>query len=171
EPKIDGLAINLTYEDGLFTRVATRGDGIQGEDVTVNLRTINTIPLRMIGEDVPALLEGRGEVYMPLSGFRELNERLAGTKQKVAPNPRNAAAGSLRQRNSTITAQRPLAVWVYGTGARDGLEFNLQSESLAWLRAHGFRTNPFAERLQAIEEVARGREGGGHRRDRVELAH
>src|SRR5207253_6281918 len=137
EPKIDGLAINLTYEHGVFTRGATRGDGVQGEDVTVNLRTINTIPLRMIGADVPPLLEVRGEVYMPLSGFRELNERLAGTKQKVAPNPRNAAAGSLRQKDSTITAQRPLAVWVYGTGVREGLEFATQSESLTWLREHG----------------------------------
>jgi DNA ligase (NAD+) len=97
----------------------------------------------------------RGEVYMPLSGFRELNERLAGTKQKVAPNPRNAAAGSLRQKDSSITAQRPLSVWMYGTGARDGLEFASQSESLAWLRVHGFRTNPYAERLESIEDVAR----------------
>src|SRR5207248_1557406 len=80
EPKIDGLAINLTYESGMFTRGATRGDGIQGEDVTVNLRTINTIPLSMLGAGVPRLLEVRAEVYMPLSGFRELNERLAGTK-------------------------------------------------------------------------------------------
>jgi DNA ligase (NAD+) len=155
EPKIDGLAINLTYEDGLFTRGATRGDGVQGEDVTVNLRTINTIPLRMQGDGAPPLLEVRGEVYMPLSGFRELNERLAGTSQKVAPNPRNAAAGSLRQKNSAITADRPLAVWVYGTGARDGLDFATQSESLAWLREHGFRTNPFAERLESIDDVAR----------------
>jgi DNA ligase (NAD+) len=155
EPKIDGLAINLTYEKGVFTRGATRGDGVQGEDVTVNLRTINTIPLRMIGDDLPALLEVRGEVYMPISGFRELNERLAGTNQRVAPNPRNAAAGSLRQKNSTITAQRPLAVWVYGTGARNGLEFESQSESLAWLRGHGFRTNPYAVRLESIDEVAR----------------
>ena len=134
EPKIDGLAINLTYENGVFTRGATRGDGVQGEDVTVNLRTINTVPLRMLGEDPPALLEVRGEVYMPISGFRELNERLAGTRQKVAPNPRNAAAGSLRQKNSAITAERPLAVWVYGTGARNGLEFASHRESLAWLR-------------------------------------
>jgi DNA ligase (NAD+) len=155
EPKIDGLAINLTYEGGLFTRGATRGDGVQGEEVTVNLRTINTIPLRMLGDAPPQLLEVRGEVYMPLSGFRELNERLAGTNQKVAPNPRNAAAGSLRQKNSAITADRPLAVWVYGTGARDGLDFATQSESLSWLREHGFRTNPFAERLESIEEVAR----------------
>ena len=104
EPKIDGLAINLTYEDGLLVRGATRGDGIEGEDVTVNLRTIDTIPLRMRGDDPPALLEVRGEVYLPISGFRELNERLVGTGQKLAPNPRNAAAGSLRQKDSAITA-------------------------------------------------------------------
>jgi DNA ligase (NAD+) len=155
EPKIDGLAINLTYEGGVFTRGATRGDGVQGEDVTVNLRTIKTVPLRMLGDDLPSLLEVRGEVYMPLSGFRELNERLAGTKQKVAPNPRNAAAGSLRQKDSSITAQRPLSVWVYGIGARNGLELTSHSESLAWLREHGFRTNPYTERFDSIEDVAR----------------
>jgi DNA ligase (NAD+) len=155
EPKIDGLAINLTYENGVLVRGATRGDGVQGEDVTVNLRTIPSIPLRMLGADAPALLEVRGEVYMPISGFRELNERLAGTKQKVAPNPRNAAAGSLRQKDSSITAQRPLAVWVYGVGAAEGVSFSSQWETLEWLRAHGFRANPFAERLEQIEEVAR----------------
>jgi DNA ligase (NAD+) len=99
EPKIDGLAINLTYENGLFTRGATRGDGEIGEDVTVNLRTIPSIPLRMLGDDVPSLIEVRGEVYMPLSGFRELNERLVAEDKKPTPNPRNAAAGSLRQKN------------------------------------------------------------------------
>src|SRR6476659_10019200 len=155
EPKIDGLAINLTYENGLLARGATRGDGVQGEDVTVNLRTIGSVPLRMIGNDPPPLVEVRGEVYLPISGFRALNERLAGTGQKLAPNPRNAAAGSLRQKNSAITADRPLAVWVYGTGAREGLELESQSQTLEWLRAHGFRTNPYAERLESIEEVAR----------------
>jgi DNA ligase (NAD+) len=154
EPKIDGLAINLTYEDGLFTRGATRGDGVQGEDVTVNLRTIGTIPLRMLGGEPPALLEVRGEVYMPLSGFRELNTRIAELGQKLAPNPRNAAAGSLRQKDSSITASRPLSVWVYGVGAGEGLEVESQSETLQWLAEHGFRTNPFAERLETIEEVA-----------------
>jgi DNA ligase (NAD+) len=154
EPKIDGLAINLTYENGVFVRGATRGDGIQGEDVTVNLRTIATIPLRMLADDPPALAEVRGEVYMPLAGFRELNERLAGTKQKLAPNPRNAAAGSLRQKDSSITASRPLAVWVYGVGASDGLELDSHWQTLEWLRAHGFRTNPFAERLDSVEDVA-----------------
>jgi DNA ligase (NAD+) len=155
EPKIDGLAINLTYENGVLTRGATRGDGYQGEDVTVNLRTIPSIPLRMQGDDAPAVLEVRGEVYMPLSGFRELNERIAELGQKLAPNPRNAAAGSLRQKDSSITASRPLAVWVYGIGVADGLSFETQWGTLEWLREHGFRTNLFAERLESIEEVAK----------------
>jgi DNA ligase (NAD+) len=154
EPKIDGLAVNLTYEDGLFVRGATRGDGVQGEDVTPNLRTIRAIPLRMLGEDTPAVVEVRGEVYLPLSGFRELNERLAGTSQKLAPNPRNAAAGSLRQKNSAITADRPLSTWIYGAGHREGVEFEAQFEMLEWLRERGFRTNPYAERLESIEDVA-----------------
>jgi DNA ligase (NAD+) len=155
EPKIDGLAVNLTYEDGLLTRGATRGDGIQGEDVTANLKTIKAIPLRMLGDDAPAVAEVRGEVYLPLSGFRELNERIAELGQKLAPNPRNAAAGSLRQKDSSITASRPLSIWVYGLGAAEGLELGSHWEELEWLREHGFRTNPFAERLESIEEVAR----------------
>jgi len=157
EPKIDGSAINLVYERGVFTRGATRGDGVQGEDVTPNLRTIGAIPLRMRdvdGEAPPGKLEVRGEVYMPLSGFREFNERLAAEGKATAPNPRNAAAGSLRQKDSSITAARPLSIWVYGTGLRDGAGPETHSETLEWLRARGFRTNPFAERLEAIEEVA-----------------
>jgi DNA ligase (NAD+) len=154
EPKIDGLAVNLTYEQGVFVRGATRGDGVQGEDVTPNLRTIKAIPLRMLGRNSPAVLEVRGEVYLPISGFRELNERLAGTNQKLAPNPRNAAAGSLRQKNSAITAERPLSTWVYGAGRREGVEFTSQFEMLEWLRERGFRTNPYAERLESIEEIA-----------------
>jgi DNA ligase (NAD+) len=155
EPKIDGLAVSLTYENGLLTRGATRGDGIQGEDVTVNLRTIKAIPLRIQGDDAPPLAEVRGEVYLPLSGFRELNERIAELGQKLAPNPRNAAAGSLRQKDSSITASRPLSIWVYGLGAHEGLRLSSHWEELEWLREHGFRTNPFAERLESIEEVAR----------------
>jgi DNA ligase (NAD+) len=154
EPKIDGLAVNLTYEDGLFVRGATRGDGIQGEDVTSNLRTIKAIPLRIEGDDAPPVIEVRGEVYLPISGFRELNERLAGTNQKLAPNPRNAAAGSLRQKNPAITADRPLSMWVYGAGQREGVEFETQTGMLEWLRERGFRTNPYAERLESIEDVA-----------------
>jgi DNA ligase (NAD+) len=155
EPKIDGLAVNLTYENGVLTRGATRGDGQQGEDVTVNLRTIPSIPLRMQGDGAPPVLEVRGEVYLPLSGFRALNERIAELGQKLAPNPRNAAAGSLRQKDSSITASRPLAVWVYGLGSAEGLSLESHWDELEWLREHGFRTNPFAERLETIEEVAK----------------
>ena len=158
EPKIDGSAINLVYEHGSFVRGATRGDGVQGEDVTPNLRTIRAIPLQMQlpeGEEAPPLLEVRGEVYLPLSGFREFNERLAREGKATAPNPRNAAAGSLRQKDSGITAQRPLSIWVYGTGRREGLEhLTTHSDTLQWLRAHGFRTNPFAERVESVEEIA-----------------
>src|SRR5580765_2216893 len=154
EPKIDGLAINLTYENGVYVRGATRGDGSRGEDVTPNLRTIDAIPLSMIGDDPPALLEVRGEVYMPLSGFRKLNERLVGEGKKPTPNPRNAAAGSVRQKNPAVTRGMPLSIWVYGTGGREGVEFESHHGELQWLRDHGFRTNPFAERFEAIEDVA-----------------
>jgi len=158
EPKIDGLSINLIYEDGAFTRGATRGDGYRGEDVTPNLRTIKAISMRMQlqkGERPPPLLEVRGEVYLPLSGFNELNERLIAEGKKPTPNPRNAAAGSLRLKDSSITAQRPLAIWVHGLGHRDGLPADGHWESLQWLREHGFRTNPFAERHDSVESVAR----------------
>src|SRR4051812_25442471 len=154
EPKIDGLAINLTYENGLFVRGATRGDGQVGEDVTVNLRTIPAIPLRVLGDAPDGVVEVRGEVYMPLSGFRELNERLVAEDKKPTPNPRNAAAGSLRQKNPAITASRPLSVWAYGIGAHDGVELATHWETLQWLKAHGFPINPFAERLDDIEAVA-----------------
>jgi DNA ligase (NAD+) len=155
EPKIDGSAINLVYEQGVFVRGATRGDGYQGEEVTPNLRTISAIPLQMrdVGDDPPAVLEVRGEVYMPLSGFRDFNERLASEGKATAPNPRNAAAGSLRQKDSSITAARPLSIWIYGVGRRDGLETETHWQTLEWLREHGFRTNPYAERLESIEEV------------------
>jgi DNA ligase (NAD+) len=154
EPKIDGSAVSLVYENGMLVRGATRGDGTRGEDVTVNLRTIDEVPLRLLGDDAPAVLEVRGEVYMPLSGFRSFNKRLVAEGKKTAPNPRNAAAGSLRQLNPEITAHRPLSIWVYGSGYRDGIDFASQSETLAWLRARGFRTNPEIERLESIEDVA-----------------
>ena len=155
EPKIDGSAINLVYEAGAFARGATRGDGFQGEDVTPNLRTISAIPLQMRQtEDAPDVLEVRGEVYMSLSGFRDFNERLLAEGKAPAPNPRNAAAGSLRQKDSSITAARPLSIWVYGVGRRDGLGLGTHFETLEWLREHGFRTNPYAERLESIDEVA-----------------
>ena len=157
EPKIDGSAISLVYEHGVFVRGATRGDGLRGEDVTVNLRTIKAILPRMLlpdGEEPLPVLEVRGEVYMPLSGFRELNERLAAEGKKTAPNPRNAAAGSLRQLNPEITAARPLSVWVHGMGRRDGLPVETHWQALNWLRERGFRTNPLAQRHETIDEVA-----------------
>jgi DNA ligase (NAD+) len=155
EPKIDGSAVSLVYEDGALTRGATRGDGERGEDVTVNLRTIKAIPLRMRkAGKAPAVLEVRGEVYFPLSAFNRLNERLAAEGKKTAPNPRNAAAGSLRQLNSQITAERDLSIWVYGTGRGDGLDFATHWEILEWLRERGFRTNPHAKRHESIESVA-----------------
>ncbi|MFL5952439.1 MAG: NAD-dependent DNA ligase LigA [Gaiellaceae bacterium] len=158
EPKIDGLSINLIYEDGVFIRGATRGDGYRGEDVTPNLRTIKAISMRMQlqkGEQPPPLLEVRGEVYLPLSGFNELNERLVAEGKKPTPNPRNAAAGSLRQKDSSITAQRPLAIWIHGLGHKEGLPAGGHWDSLQWLREHGFRTNPFAELHDSVESVAR----------------
>ena len=157
EPKIDGLAVSLLYENGVFARGATRGDGERGEDVTQNLRTIRSIPLSLtLGskERPPAVLEVRGEVYMPLEGFRVFTERQAAEGKRAAPNPRNAAAGSVRQLDPSITASRPLAIWVYGVGQVDGVAFDSQWETLQWLRAHGFRTNPHAELLDSIEKVA-----------------
>jgi DNA ligase (NAD+) len=157
EPKIDGLAINLTFENGIYVRGATRGDGLRGEDVTPNLRTIDAIPLSFMladGEVPPASTEIRGEVYMPLSGFRSLNERLVAEGKKPTPNPRNAAAGSVRQKNPEVTRGIPLSIWVYGVGYHEGLDVESQWETLQWLRAHGLRTNPYAERLESIEDVA-----------------
>jgi DNA ligase (NAD+) len=155
EPKIDGLAINLTFENGIFVRGATRGDGEVGEDVTVNLRTIPSIPLRMLGDGVPALIEVRGEVYMPLSGFRALNDRLVAEGKKPTPNPRNAAAGSLRQKDSSITAKRPLSFWGYGVGVHEGVELVSHWKTLEWLKEHGFPINPFAQRLESMDDVAK----------------
>jgi DNA ligase (NAD+) len=158
EPKIDGLSINLLYEDGKFIRGATRGDGFRGEDVTPNLKTIKAISTRMQladGEPAPPLLEARGEVYLPLSGFNELNKRLVEEGKKPTPNPRNAAAGSLRQKDPSVTAARPLSIWIHGLGTKDGLPTEGHWDSLEWLREHGFRTNPYAEVHDTIESVAR----------------
>jgi DNA ligase (NAD+) len=158
EPKIDGSAVSLTYENGALVRGATRGDGFEGEDVTPNLRTIKSIPLTMRtsdGEPPPATLEVRGEVYMSLEAWRRLTESQLAQDKKPSPNPRNAAAGSLRQLNPNITAKRELSIWVYGVGRRDGLEPATHWETLEWLRDHGFRTNPFAQRLDSIDDVAK----------------
>ena len=156
EPKIDGSAVSLVYERGAYARGETRGDGLRGEDVTGNLRTLESVPLRMLAVDgePPDVLEVRGEVYFPLSGFARFNEAQVAAGKKPAPNPRNAAAGSLRQLNPAITAERPLAIYVYGVGVHGDAAPETQWETLAWLRERGFRTNPHAERVETIEEVA-----------------
>ncbi|MEA2493484.1 MAG: ligase [Thermoleophilaceae bacterium] len=151
EPKIDGLAISLVYEDGVFMRGATRGDGEVGEDVTQNLRTIKAIPLRVDG--APKLLEVRGEIYLPLAAFARLNEQRAAAGEPTFANPRNSAAGSIRQLDPALAAARPLAIWCYSVGALDGLSFSRQSESLAWLRDHGFRVNPDIAVHSGTEDV------------------
>jgi DNA ligase (NAD+) len=157
EPKIDGSAVSLVYEGGVYVRGETRGDGLRGEDVTGNLRTLETVPLRMLlpaRETAPEVLEVRGEVYFPLAGFARFNEAQVAAGKKPAPNPRNAAAGSLRQLNPAITAERPLAIFVYGVGVHGGAAPGTQWDTLSWLRERGFRTNPDTERYGTIDEVA-----------------
>jgi DNA ligase (NAD+) len=152
EPKVDGLAISLTYENGVFTRGATRGDGRIGEDVTQNLKTIKAIPLSI--EDAPELVEVRGEVYLPIAGFAKVNEQRAQDGLSTFANPRNAAAGSLRQLDSSITATRPLSIWCYGVAALRGWEPQAHSESLEWLRERGFKVNDDISILHGVDEVA-----------------
>ena len=151
EPKIDGLAISLLYEDGVLVRGATRGNGEVGEDVTHNLRTIPAIPLRV--EGAPARLEVRGEVYMSLPDFAALNERRAGQGLSTFMNPRNSAAGTIRQLDPALAAERPLSMWCYAVGAVEGLRFASHWETLAWLREHGFRVNGDVKRLQGEDAV------------------
>ncbi len=151
EPKIDGLAISLTYEDGVFVRGATRGDGRVGEDVTQNLRTIGAIPLSI--DEAPPLVEVRGEVYLPIAAFRALNERRAEAGEPTFANPRNSAAGSIRQLDPALAAERPLSVWCYGIGATRGLDFATHGEEVAWLRERGFKVNPDTAHHGGIDSV------------------
>ena len=151
EPKIDGLAISLIYRDGVLERGATRGNGEVGEDVTHNLRTIPSIPLRI--DDAPPLLEVRGEVYMSLPDFTALNERRAEAGLSTFMNPRNSAAGTIRQLDPQLAAERPLSMWCYGIGAVEGLALDSHWDALDWLRAHGFRVNGDVARLDSEDEV------------------
>ncbi|MFZ1388200.1 MAG: NAD-dependent DNA ligase LigA [Thiolinea sp.] len=143
EPKLDGLAISLLYENGLFIRAATRGDGETGEDVTANVRTIQSIPLRLLGEDYPTRLEVRGEIYMPKAGFNKLNQRLAAEGAKTFANPRNVAAGSLRQLDPRLTAQRPLEIFCYAMGIAEGGKIpDKHYDILQQFKAWGLRVCP-----------------------------
>jgi DNA ligase (NAD+) len=151
EPKIDGLAISLTYEDGVLVRGATRGDGRVGEDVTQNLRTIGSIPLRI--DDAPELVEVRGEIYLPIAAFKALNERRAEAEEPTFANPRNSAAGSIRQLDPALAAERPLSNWIYGIGAVRGLDLATHMDEVEWLGERGFKVNPDTAHHQGVEGV------------------
>ena len=156
ELKVDGLAVSLTYEHGRLVRAATRGDGATGEDVTANLRTVLGVPLVLLGDDAPARMEVRGEVYMPLSAFEALNEAQAEAGERLFVNPRNAAAGAVRQKDPAVTASRRLAVWMYQVGhVEGGPAFGSHTESLAWLREHGLPVNPASEHVDDLAGVLR----------------
>jgi DNA ligase (NAD+) len=167
EPKIDGLAISLVYRDGVLERGATRGNGEIGEDVTQNLRTIRAIPLRI--DDAPPLIEVRGEIYLPLAAFARLNEERAAGGEPTYANPRNTAAGSIRQLDPQLAASRPLSIWCYSVGAVEGISFETHWESLEWLRAHGFRVNRDVEVHDTVDEVVAACRAWEARRDRLDF--
>ena len=152
EPKLDGLAINLHYENGVLVKAATRGDGERGEDVTENIRTIKMIPLRLRGNEIPHQLDVRGEIYISKNGFEKLNQQAAKKNEKIFANPRNAAAGSVRQLDSKITASRPLEIFFYGVGILKGTAHpKTQGEVLLWLSSLGLRVNPLTKIVTGIE--------------------
>lgn len=141
EVKVDGLAINLTYENGQLVRGLTRGNGVTGEDVTLNVKTIKNLPHVLLGENHPSLIEIRGEVFFPIAAFNELNDSLEESGKQLFANPRNGAAGSLRQKDPRVTASRPLSVVVHGVGAKEGVSFNSQSGAYAVLKKLGLPTS------------------------------
>ncbi|CAI9407803.1 NAD-dependent DNA ligase LigA [Aestuariimicrobium sp. T2.26MG-19.2B] len=166
ELKIDGLAINLTYEQGRLVSAATRGDGRVGEDVTLNVRTIAGVPQRLTGDDIPDLIEVRGEIFFPIEAFADLNASLVEQGRNPFANPRNAAAGSLRQKDPAVTATRPLRMLVHGIGARQGFDVPSQSEAYERLRAWGLPTPASAAVVSTAAEVqAFVRHHGEHRHD------
>jgi len=169
EPKIDGLAISLRYEEGRLVAGATRGNGVVGEDVTQNLRTIPSIPLLLRpGGVTPAVMEVRGEVYLPLTAFERLNEARVAAGETTFANPRNAAAGSLRQLDPRVTALRPLALWCYGLGRVEGVEFETHWQALEWLRLRGFRVNPFIQRVKGLSALVQSCRTWEQRRSSLE---
>jgi DNA ligase (NAD+) len=141
EVKVDGLAINLTYENGVLVRGLTRGNGVTGEDVTLNVKTIRNLPHQLKGESSPSLIEVRGEVFFPIAAFNELNDSLEEAGKQLFANPRNGAAGSLRQKDPRVTASRPLSVVVHGVGAREGIAFESQSTAYEMLKSLGLPTS------------------------------
>ena len=151
EPKIDGVAVSLIYENGMLVRGATRGDGSNGEDITANVRTVATVPLRLLGDGYPETLEVRGEIYMPLAGFRAFNEAAAKTGERLLVNPRNAAAGSLRQLDPKLTASRPLSMYCYSAGLRGAWQPETQWQVLQAFRRWGLRVNERVVRVRGVQ--------------------
>ena len=152
ELKIDGLAVVVSYEDGVLVRGATRGDGVVGEDITSNVRTVRSIPMNLRSGEPPPVLDVRGEIYLPVKAFEQLNEQLAEAGGKVFANPRNAAAGSLRQKDPSVTASRPLRLWCHGVLYAQR-RFAAHSEALAFLRDAGLPVNPATEVVDSLQEV------------------
>ena len=153
ELKIDGLAVNLLYRNGVLVRAATRGDGTTGEDVTHNVRTIATIPQRLSGQNHPEEIEIRGEVFISSADFKALNEKIVAEGKNPFANPRNAAAGSLRQKDAAVTAQRPLSMYVHGIGSSQGLGIETQSEVYELLASWGLPVSPYTETFTAVEDI------------------
>ncbi len=169
EPKIDGLAIALVYEDGRFVQGATRGDGRRGENVTANLRTLRSLPLRLTGEGHPRRFEVRGEVYLSWPAFEQINRERAEAGLPLFANPRNSAAGSLRQLDPKVTASRPLDLFVYGIGwAEDGHVPPAHWERMRWLAEAGFRVNPHTTRYDTLDEVIEHCARWEHERERLD---
>jgi DNA ligase (NAD+) len=153
ELKIDGVACALTYEDGVLTQAATRGDGRIGEDITANVRTLKAIPRRLAVDDPPAVIEVRGEVYLPVKAFEDLNVELTEVDKRPFANPRNAAAGSLRQKDPNVTRSRPLKIWIHSFGAAEGIAFDSHSGFLAWAASAGLPVPDTTERADSIEKI------------------
>ncbi len=153
EPKIDGLSMSLRYEDGELVTAATRGDGAEGEDVTANIKTIKEVPQRLKGKHVPKICEVRGEVYMTKSGFLALNKRQAEAGEQTFVNPRNSAAGSLRQKDPAITASRPLGFFAYAWGEMSDMPAATQSGMIKWFETCGFKTSPLTKICHSTEEL------------------
>ncbi len=152
EPKLDGLAISIRYENGILVQAATRGDGAVGEDVTVNVRTIPTVPLKLVGDNIPEVVEIRGEIFMPKDGFEKLNQAQIAADKKPFVNPRNAAAGSLRQLDSKITASRPLAIYCYGIGEIQGMPApESHSAAMKQLAQWGCRISPELQQVEGLQ--------------------
>ena len=153
EPKIDGLSMSLRYEGGELVTAATRGDGAEGEDVTANIRTLEDVPQKLKGRNVPEICEVRGEVYMTKKAFLALNERQKAAGDTIFANPRNSAAGSLRQKDPGITASRPLGFFAYAWGEMSAMPEDTQTGMIDWFERCGFKTNPLTRLCHSVEQL------------------